>query len=244
MSYIRNPYIPEKDAKLFLIDIKAKNYSDVLKRSVFSFSSNKLQKPVSTHPDMTFCHLGMNYAVVEKNSFKYYNELLKKYDFHIIQGKNYVDPEYPKDIALNCVIINGILFHRLDSTDKAVLEYAYENSLKLVNVSQGYTKCSTVIIDKNSVITSDEGLFRAYKREGIDALFVSYEGIKLDGYSNGFIGGAGGMISRNTLAFYGNISDYKDYNIINEFLTGKKISVKSLSDSVLYDYGSIIPLMT
>ena len=244
MEFIKSPYIPEKQAKLFLIDRNAKRFEKTLQKSLFAFESDLIQKPVSTHPDMTVCILGDDMIALEKNSYSYYKSILERYNFRVLIGKNVISSEYPSDIAMNCVIINGKLFHRLDSTDRVILEYAYQTGLKTINVKQGYTKCSTLIVNENSVITSDKSLFKAYKEEGLDVLYVTCDSIRLDGYGNGFIGGAGGMISPDTLAFFGNIKDHPDYNIISDFLKSKNISVKSLSYEPLYDYGSLIPLMT
>ena len=47
--------------------------------------------------------------------------------------------------------------------------------MKFVDVKQGYTKCSTLIADENSVITSDKGLYRVYEKNGVEYILVRYK---------------------------------------------------------------------
>jgi hypothetical protein len=59
-------------------------------------------------------------------------------------------------------------------------------------VKQGYTKCSLVVVDEKSVITSDMGLAAALQRFEIDVLLISQGHVALPGLQYGFLGGASG----------------------------------------------------
>lgn len=60
----------------------------------------------------------------------------------------------------------------------------------------------------------------------------------------GFIGGCTGFISKNEIAFLGDVSKHPDYEKINMFIKSKGKKIVNLSNEKLLDLGSIIPLMT
>jgi hypothetical protein len=193
---------------------------------------------------MTFCPLYNKDVVVSASSYDYYKNHLNKYGYNIIKGENTEKKEYPFDIACNCVILNNKLFHNINYTDKAILKYCSEYGVETINVKQGYTKCSTLIVDNNSVVTSDIKLRDIYEKNGIDALLVENKDIKLRNFDHGFIGGCGGKLSKDTIGFFGEVEAYSDYNKLSEFLKNKGIKYKSLTKGPLSDYGSLICLDT
>jgi len=235
-----NPHLPDSEACLFLLDRRAEKVK--LNNIVQSYEHNNLLAGINTHPDMTFCPLEKNKAVVAKEAYEYYNEMLLKYGYEIMKGENTLKKEYPYDIAYNCVILGGKLFHKIEYTDKAILDYCKENNIELINVTQGYTKCSTLIVDEKSVITCDKKLNEVYLKNGIASICVDNKCIRINNFDHGFIGGCGGKISKNKIAFFGNIKEHPDYQRINEFLRERNVSHLSLTDGQLFDYGSLIPL--
>lgn len=235
--------MPENTVTLSIIDRNFNTINQYLKNTVITKELVNVLDGIDTHPDMCICPLGDNLLVVEPTVYEYYFNLLKNYGFELIKGESILSKNYPYDIAYNCVILNNILFHKLSHTDNKIIEYAEKFNFKKVDVRQGYTKCSTLIIDNNSVITSDICLHKAYIDNGIDSLYVSYEGINLKGFSNGLIGGCGGLINKNLIAFFGNIYIHKDFKDIEKFLKKRNIDIVSLSDDELTDFGSIIPLL-
>ena len=93
------------------------------------------------------------------------------------------------------------------------------------------------------MITSDESIYRACKKNNIDVLKTVNEGIRLRGYDHGFIGGCCGLIARDILAFSGNIEAHKNYAEIKAFASDHGVSIASLGSFDLYDIGGILPLM-
>ncbi len=243
MKFVEEPWLPQNDCNVFIIDLRASFFKNKLNNLIFTKKHKGILPGIDSHPDMNVCHLGGKYIVVSKEHYSYYNELLSPMGFDVICGENDISDKYPYDIAFNCVLLNKRLFHNLPYTDKAILNFAEKNNYELINVKQGYTKCSTLIADENSVITSDYGLYKIYSKYGIDVLFADNKTIKLENFNNGFIGGAGGLISKQKMAFFGNITEHPDYNNIREFLEKRNIEIISLSLSELTDYGSIIPLI-
>lgn len=240
MEFVKNMGLPDKDITLFICDRMCEKID--LAKVVPSYEHSEILNGIATHPDMTFCHLGGNKCVVAKEAYEYYKEHLSQYGLEIIKGKNEIKKEYPYDISLNCVIINNILFHKLKYTDEAIIDYCEAENIKLVNVNQGYTKCSTLIVDEKSVITCDEKLYEIYLENKISALYVSNKGIEINGFDHGFIGGCGGKISKEKIGFFGELEKFADFVKVREFLKKHNIEYVNLRKGMLKDYGTLIPL--
>jgi len=236
VSFLKNPYLPENEISLFICDPHSG-----MKKGFSSYTHLSVLNGINTHPDMTLCPLFSNDVAVCPESYSHYKPL-EDYGVNLIKGSTTLKKEYPFDIAYNLVILKGKLFHNLKYTDKVILKYLEERNIEFVNVKQGYTKCSTYIVDEKSVITCDKKLSEIYESHGIEALLVCNEQIKLRGFDHGFIGGAGGKISKNEAGFFGDITVHKDYERIREFLSIRGISIKILAPGPLCDYGSLIPL--
>ena len=133
-------------------------------------------------------------------------------------GKN-----YPENILLNCLYHNNKLYGKLSATDSSVREYCRENNIETVNVNQGYTRCSTLVVNDKAVITADKSIEKGMKNNGVEVLLISAGNIVLEGFDYGFIGGAS-FSDNNTIYFFGDITKHPDYNKIKEF-TSKHNSI-------------------
>ncbi|MBR4892852.1 MAG: hypothetical protein IKZ35_02595 [Clostridia bacterium] len=239
MKIIKNPYLPQNEVSLFVYD----KTIEFLKDGFKSYEDKNVLKGINTHPDMTLCPLFNGDVVVSPESYSYYSKL-SSFGLNIIKGETTLKKDYPFDIAYNLVILGNKLFHNLKYTDKAVLKYLENKGVEFINVRQGYTKCSTLIVDENSVITCDMGLHKIYQKNMIDSLLISNNTICINNFNHGFIGGCGGRISHNTIGFFGDVTKHPDFIKIEEFLTKKNLKFKVLFDTPLFDYGSLIPLCT
>lgn len=198
----------------------------------------RLDTPVCTHPDMLICKIEntvFTYSDYYYNNVELFSKIKEKYTLTLVDG---CEREYPNDIKLNVLVIGKRIFARLDSTSCELLDFARSSGYSLYNVKQGYSACSTLVINENSAITSDIGIYNALINANIDALFVTTESIKLDGYSCGFIGGAGGAIG-NTVYFFGDIKMHPDYEKIDTFLKKQKFDYFSILGGGVYDFGGI-----
>ncbi|MBQ2602279.1 MAG: hypothetical protein II583_02545 [Oscillospiraceae bacterium] len=146
-------------------------------------------------------------------------------------------PDYPGNAAYCAAVFDGFLIHRLDITAPKILEAA--EGLRLINVRQGYAKCSTVIVDGKSLITSDSGIAEAAQGAGLCVLRVSKGGVLLPGYPEGFIGGATGVV-RNEVIFNGSLEAHPDGAKIRAFIRERGLKIWELSGLPLRDIGSII----
>ena len=115
--------------------------------------------------------------------------------------------------------------------------------MKKINVKQGYCKCSICIVDENSIITSDEGIYKEVIKHDIDCLLIEKGHIDLFELDYGFIGGCSGLINEDTLVFFGNIEKHPNFKEIKNFVSKRNKKIISLSKEKLIDLGSLIPLI-
>ena len=194
---------------------------------------------LSTHPDMQIMEIQENIFVCEPSVFDYYCEVLSPFNVKILKGATSLTSKYPGDIAYNAARLEVLLLHKTDATDDVIKT---NFSGRIVNVNQGYTKCSLCKVSENAVITSDGGIAASLKSEGVDVLEISQDDIVLDGFGYGFIGGCTGLIAKNKLAFCGDITTRRDCGDILTFLKKHNVEAVSLCGGKLTDIGSIIPI--
>ena len=150
-----------------------------------------------------------------------------------------VGSAYPEDCICNAACTGKYFIHRLDITDKDLLETADDLGMTMIDVPQGYTKCSVLVVDDDSIITSDRGIEKSCTKAGMDVLLIRPGNIVLDGFKYGFIGGASGRIE-DMILFEGDITAHPDYETIYGFITSRGLDIEYNTDMTLTDIGSII----
>lgn len=193
-------------------------------------------------------HIDMQLLMIENNIFLLQEciSLRKKLEnkgYNIILCKNNIDGKYPHCVALNCLYIRGKLYGREEAIDISVKNYCKENGIEIVDVKQGYTRCSTAVIGKNSAITADSSIYNALTKNGIDVLKIDSGSIRLDGYDYGFIGGACTMIDDGTVAFFGDIKAHPNFRKIERFCIIHNVKIINLAeDKPLTDVGGAVKI--
>lgn len=197
---------------------------------------NRVAEPISKHADTLLC-------LVEDNLFvykDYYEDNKSKFDLIKNCKLRTVDREcgciYPQDVGLNILVVGKKLFCNTKYTAQEVLAFAKEKRYEIINVKQGYAACSTAVIDENTAITSDHGIYSALINENINTLFVSSDDIILSGYKNGFIGGSVCYFN-NKLYVFGDFDKLKDRDKIISFLENKNIEIISILPGGVSDFG-------
>ncbi len=190
--------------------------------------------PVNTHPDIFMCRFG-----VWENPQIFPGNLEK------------VAAKYPGNIIYNAICTDKYFIHNLKYTDPGLLAAAkmWKDSLTLVDVPQGYTRCCCLPVDDSSFITSDEGIAKALTAADADVLLIEKGHIELPGFDYGFIGGSSGHImvpneagSIPTIIFNGDLSAHPDYGRIADFINSRGIDIAYFEDHPLADTGSILAL--
>lgn len=199
--------------------------------------SFKLYEAICGHPDILLHFIDNNTVIIHNETSSSFENLLKKLNLNVIKSIKTLTNKYPEDIILNGVQTNNFFMHKLTNTDPAILENIHNKTL--INVNQGYTKCSTVIINDNAFITSDPSIYKELINHGYDVLLIKPGNISLPGLNYGFIGGTCGMFNSHTIVFYGSLNYHPEKNEIISFLKKYNITPIYLSNTPLIDRGSI-----
>jgi len=200
---------------------------------------DNLYDAISSHPDIQVFALNKNHLIVQNqidgDLLEQFEALGKKIHF----SKNTLFNKYPYDIILNCFILGELFIHNLKYTDNKIIELL-PDGIKKINVNQGYSKCSTAIVNDNAIITSDPSIAKALSLEKVDVLFLPPGDIILEGMNYGFIGGTCGLLDENNIAFFGNLDKYMYGTEVKNFLKKHKVTWHCLSNCKLIDRGSLL----
>ncbi len=186
-----------------------------------------LDVPVASHPDM-LVNLADGRILVHRLYHDANRELF--YGLPITLTDEPMGKKYPSDILLNGLKVGRTVYGR-----REISRYLTESSERFVKVKQGYTRCSTLMLEA-AAVTADSGIAAALRADGIDVLTITPGSIRLDGYDCGFIGGASTVVEREVL-FFGDVASHPDGEKIADFCEFHGYKAVSLGDSPLYDYG-------
>ena len=185
---------------------------------------NKKKKEIIIHKDIS-------------NTFK--NELIKN-NINFIESEKSLGLKYPNNIFLNALVLENCFIHNLKYSDEILLK-TQSNKIS-INVNQGYTKCSSLVVNEKSIITNDTGIYNSLLKYDFDILLIPPGDIVLEGFEYGFIGGTGGLIDSSTMAFFGSLENYKYGKEVENFLKKHNVNPIYLSNGKLYDRGSLFTL--
>ena len=166
-------------------------------------------------------------------------EVLDMLGVPYVRSEKAVGNAYPADVSLNCFAAGGVFFGNLSAVSDEVKTYVAQQGFFLQNVKQGYTKCSTLVLER-AIITADRGIYTAAKQHGFDALLIQSGGIGIASYDTGFIGGASAVLDEKTVGFFGNLDGHPSGKEIRAFLKQRGVHTLSLSDEALFDYGGAV----
>lgn len=243
MKYIKYPNLPQNPVSLVALSNSAgesiRKLNDKGIETIIIPDNPLLPEPVKSHADLQILHMG-NDVIFCQNEHLCTGESEKKFNIHKISES--AGNKYPEDVRLNCTIIGDKIICNEKTVSRDVLEFAYTNDYTIINVNQGYSRCSICVIDENAIITDDESIYTAAGKFLNDAELISKGSIVLKGYNYGFIGGCCGKLNKNEIGFNGLIESHKDYKKITDILNRNHIICTELSRGPLTDIGGIIPL--
>lgn len=184
----------------------------------------KLPQGINSHADLQVCRMGINSG--------------NNTDVFIINPDR-LGSAYPDYVLYNAACTGKFLICNEKYTAPEILDFAHANSIEIVNVKQGYAKCSCVIVDENSIITYDAGIAKECCKQDMDVLLISPGHVELEGYNTGFIGGASGRIGEYVI-FNGNLEAHPDIDDIVGFIEKRGLKCKWFQNWSLTDIGSIV----
>lgn len=179
-------------------------------------------------------------VIVSKDINKDFLSSLENRGINYVLSHESLGCKYPNDIILNGLILEDFFIHNLNFTDKILLES--QKGKKNIHVKQGYTKCSILPIRDKALITSDKSIAKELSKYNFDILLIPPGDILLPSLNYGFIGGTGGMISENKIAFFGELSNYSYGTEIYSFLYKLDVEPIYLKKGKLIDRGSLLTL--
>lgn len=239
MNLFFQPFIPNvKVERVFVgkTDEKIISFIESFGIDVVLANENiKLDKPVSNHVDMNMLRLNKNFYAADNSQLM----LFDQYPRHAVL-ETAVNSPYPDDCALNVAIVGDIFFSNPGSIDISVFNHLIKTGYKNIDVKQGYSKCSTCIVDERSIITDDSSIDKAARINGMDSLLIEKGDIYLSGYDYGFIGGASSLIDYHELIFFGDITKHRSFEKIDCFLKTKHCNYSYIKDFPLTDIGGIV----
>lgn len=246
-NFIQSPNLPAGKVSLAVIDGRVtedieRNIQDLRIRLIKTKKTNGLYEAISYHPDIVIHHLGENEIVAAPNIDNQIIYKLEEEGFKIIIGKRSAAGTYPYDISYNVARFGNKAVCCIKHTDEVLLQKLHERGIKIININQGYAKCSICVVSKEAVITSDKGIYKELQKNNISVLLITPGNIRLFNMNYGFIGGASGSVSNSSIAFFGNMELHPNYNEIQIFMSKYNKSVINLSKNLLLDLGTLIPL--
>lgn len=250
LSFVDMPNTPSGPLKLAVVDGRVTGSIEkrLLGEGVQLIKTKRytgLYDAVSFHPDMMLHHIGENRIVFAPNTDTAVLQELESHGFILVPGGRKLNPAYPDDIAYNGARVGRYFLHNLKYTDEIILKELTAAGVELINVKQGYAKCSVAVINENAIITADVSIAKEASRRNIRVLQIPpQKNIKLPGLDYGFIGGCSGLIGKGRWAVFGKAGNLASFHQIREFLNGEDCKIVSLSEDEVIDFGSLLTLKT
>ena len=242
-----NPFVFKNRVKGIIVSYKCsveflKLVEDLKIEIIKTDKIKVLDDRIDDHPDMAVHFIDYNNIIVYKDCYDYYVKKLKNYNINILPSNNNLGKTYPNDIYLNISRSGKYYFYKKNYIDEVVNKYLDIDNIG-IDVKQGYSKCSSMIIKENTVITSDLHLHKKYISLGLKSYLLPPNEIELPGYNTGFIGGTCGNIGKDEILFYGNFKKYLYYEDLKKILEKEKIDFYYPKTGSFIDRGSILGIL-
>lgn len=219
----------------FVSVVKKLGYRVIISENIINFP-----EPERLHADMQILKIHNDIFILQE-AMQLYKNIALYTNSRLNICKKCVGNKYPENVILNCLFINNRLYGKAKAIDPTVTDYCDKNAIEIVNIPQGYSRCSTLVLNNRAVITADSSIANALKNDGVEVLLISSGNIVLDGYDYGFIGGASGNLNNNTVVFFGDIKKHPDYTTIKNFLDKHNINlIIACEEMPLTDIGGIV----
>lgn len=244
MNAVESPNLPLKAEHIII----GEKYSGILTLPLKKLGITALYVPdnphvdprLSGHADLSVFHGGgerLWLAPYLKDSS--FSTTLEEMGFKLSCPEIAQSESYPGDAQLNMCICGDKLIYNPRTAAYNIADFlTISAGLEPVKCRQGYSKCAVCVVDRRAIITADGGIAAASKKAGLDVLLISSEGVSLEGFYCGFIGGAAFKISREVLAFTGRLDRHPDRGAMLDFLAKHKVEPLYLTDAPVFDIGS------
>lgn len=238
-----NPNLPINKVKTVFAnvdDFALKSVLDELSIKVVNTTENPLlDSPVSKHADVLANYVGKSTFLVDNNQIELCNFIMDNNGKSIIVDN--IKSPYPNDCLLNFADIGEYIICNKSILTENLIDILPNK--QIIDVKQGYSKCSVCICKHNTIITDDISIYNTVSQyDNIKSLLVQKGSVHINKYEYGFIGGCCGLIDKDTLLFNGDLSTHTDFDKIRKFLYDNNIKYIDIKNKPLTDIGSIIPI--
>lgn len=217
------------------------NLKSITKDIIFIEQYDNLYPAIRSHADIQCCVLDKTHIIVQPSINKETIIGLGQYNVNITFGDKELGLTYPDNIFYNASIVGDNIIHYYNYTDNSIKREVGNRRYNIINTKQGYSKCSILTVNENSIITSDKNIAESVQKAGLDVLVIRSGNILLTGLNYGFIGGTCGTLADEKLiVFNGDITMHPDYESILDFIKSKGMDYICLSSKKLMDIGSIL----
>lgn len=152
-----------------------------------------------------------------------------------------IGSKYPDNVALNVALVGRKLLCNEKALHPFVKKYCNNIGIQIIDVNQGYAKCSTLVLNDNTIITDDESIYKVSLINNINVLKIKKGDVYLDDSTVGFIGGASAKIG-DTVYFFGDINSHRNADEIKGNIYGCGLKIECAPSSKLIDIGGAIIL--
>ena len=209
---------------------KLKAYGEVVRTR----ANKNLLRGLDSHTDILVHPLPSGELIVDRDNLEYYKKIFA--DKKILPSHSILSKKYPKDIPLNAFTFKNYFIHNLKFTDQVLLDYYKNSGYDMINIKQGYGKCSSLVTN-DFIITSDGGIYESL-RDFIPIYKINHGEIRLQNFNYGFIGGASGVLGKK-IFFTGDFSHHSSHEEILKIIKKYDYEIEILSKDPIEDYGSI-----
>ena len=239
--FVSMPNIPKTRVTCAVISYVIPEITDELQRlGIRTVNSQKLDSvegSESAHADMSLFHVGNERIFASRNISPVLRDELIREGMSLTYTEMPVTAKIP---CLNACLVGDKVICNTRLIDKELLKKLSADGKKILHTNQGYTKCSSLQVAENAVITADKSIEKALKNNGAEVLLISPGNIELKGFDYGFIGGAG-FYDNGTVYFFGNVKNHPDYDKIRQFCTAYNSEIEILcQDMPLTDIGGAV----
>ncbi len=206
----------------------------------FSHDAPQVYGSIAHHPDIYFFQADKDMLVHSPDVDKTFLERLTDFGIKLVRGYRSPYGKYPSTALYNAARVGKNIFLNIESVDRAVLETARGKGLTLVDVTQGYTRCSVLSVGEKAIITSDRKIAAEALDKGLDVFEVSPYPVLLPGETHGFIGGAGGSSPGGEVILLGDAGLHPQGAEIKDFISVNSAGCVLAETLPLYDAGSLV----
>lgn len=206
--------------------------------------TDHLYNGIRNHADLHVHPIG-DTLYISQEIEPYIGPHLLKLGVPCIVMKQALGTKYPNTVPLNAVSTNTFFIHNLDYSDKELLDSADEINLQVINIKQGYGRCTLLPLTDSTFLTSDRGIFNILTsedlqtNENIDLHLIKNGPVILPGQPCGFFPGACGVVGRD-LYVNGDLDTHPDCIFIRKLSNTLDLKILDVPGEPLRDVGSIL----